>query len=100
LDDLASGQITPDEAQKIFDAALSAGQVGLGEGVGMNNAEYTAHCQGVWFSELARWRKKGWPEKCARCGRRIDVPNFGWIAKETKPDGDHFLQHIDCPPKR
>ena len=99
LDELGQKTISPEEAQGIFDAVLDAGQMGLGEGVGMSRTEYTAHGHGVWFDELAGWRKNGWPDTCVVCGEKIDVPKFGWIAKELGPDQDHFLKHIECPTK-
>lgn len=97
LSELGEGKISPEEAQKIFDATLDAGKMGLGDGLGMSNAEYTAYCHAVGLAEIAKWRKDGWPDKCAVCGERIDVPNFGWMAKELGPDQDHVLEHIQCP---
>lgn len=97
LQELAKGKISPEEAQQIFDAVLHDGKMGLGEGVGMDNAEYTANCHGVGLPELAKWRKDGWPDECVVCGEHIDVPNFGWMAKELGPDQDHVLEHVQCP---
>ena len=98
LDELRRKLISPKEAQSLFDAVLDSGEMGLGEGVGMSKAEYTADCQGVSLEELAAWRKNGWPNKCPLCGKLIDVPKFGWLSKEV---GDkHVLEHITCPAKR
>lgn len=96
LDELARGKISPKEAQRIHDEALAAGTIGLGEGLGMSNAEYTAHCHGVWFNELAKWRQNGWPTTCAACGKSIDVSKFGWMAREAGRH-KHVLEHIECP---
>lgn len=96
LDELARGEITANQAQLIHDDALAAGAIGLGEGLGMSNVEYTAYAQGVGLPEIAKWRQSGWPSKCVVCGGGLEAAKFGWMAKEIGPD-KHALEHIECP---
>lgn len=54
----------------------------VSENIGMNNYEYTAHCQGIDIETLVRWRYKGWPNKCAITNKSFDYKNYGWLVQE------------------
>ncbi len=96
LELLGSGQMSLASAEAEYDRVMDPGEgADPRTALCMSRAEWTAFAQGVWFDELARWRKKGWPEECQRCGRKIAVDTFGWLAKEM--DSEHRLVHVRCP---
>ncbi len=97
LRELADGAVSPEEAERIYDAIMNAGKMDFAEALGLNTLEATAYGYGVEFPELAKWRKEGWPNKCALCGKSIDIPNGGWMAKEFGPKFEHALEHLACP---
>ena len=36
------------------------------------------------FETLAKWRYKGWPQKCCKTGATFDYKKYYWIATELK----------------
>lgn len=63
--------------------------------LGLSRVELTAHGQGASWTEIAHWRRGGWPPACVVCGRSINVDRFGWRVVEL--DGAAQLKHIRCP---
>ena len=95
LDELSKGTISPEQAERIYDDVMDSGKVDFAEALSLSKMEATAFGHGVGLPELAKWRLKGWPSKCVACGRAIEVPQYGWMAKEINPD-HHVLEHITC----
>lgn len=89
-------QLTEEGADSILDRILDSAQAEKVESLlALSRAEWTAHCHGATFSDLARWRYHGWPTQCAACGREINVADFGW--KVVEVGGFSNLKHIRCP---
>jgi len=94
---IIDGTMTFDEAFDMYDKLMDSDYEGdIGEALGLSAIENTAWAHGVWFDELADWRKNGWPNKCAICGKEIVVENWGWFAREIDDGESHELVHIDC----
>jgi len=94
---IIEGSLTLDEAYDEFDRVLESDHGGkVPELLGLTKIEYTANCHSVGLDELAEWRKNGWPNKCAICGKKIVIENWGWFAREINDGESHELVHIDC----
>ena len=84
------GEISLDEAYDIFDSIIEdkdgnykdGEEIPILELTGMDNYEYTAFCQGAGLEDLVKWRYEGWPNVCARTGRKFDYKKYGWLVKE------------------
>lgn len=61
----------------------------------LSDIEWTAKVQGADWGDVARWRYKGWPKKCPKCGADLNVRQFGW--RVLYIDDAAFLAHIRCP---
>lgn len=94
--ELAEGKISPKQAEEIYISFMDSDQGDVSGAFCLSKIEATAFLHGVGLPELAQWRKHGWPNKCILCGKALDVPKFGWMAKEIGPDR-HALEHIECP---
>lgn len=95
LDEICSARMRLDEAEELYDEIMDSDVGGdLAELLGLSSEEWTAFGQGVWFDELAEWRKNGWPHKCVLCGEDIVLKSFGWLVLER--DGVSCLRHIEC----
>lgn len=99
LKELMDGAVSPDEAERIYDAIMDDGKMDFAEALGLSNTEATAYGYGVPFDELAKWRRDGWPNNCVACGGVIDVSRGGWIPKEHGREPHHALKHLQCPAK-
>ena len=96
LSKLAANEMSLEEVETEYDRMMDASiDLDPREALGLSNAEWTAFAQGVWFDELAAWRKSGWPAVCAECAYSIDVNAFGWLARGRGER--HELIHIECP---
>jgi hypothetical protein len=96
LFELYHGKISSDEAYDIFDEAVGSHIVEFPEYLGFDPTEWTAICHAMSLGTVARWRYEGWPDVCTICGKKIDVPNYGWLATEEK--GKAWLDHTTCIP--
>ncbi len=71
---LVSNEMSLEEVESEYDRVMeSADGPRPGDALCLTGAEWTAFSQGVWFDELAQWRKDGWPTSCERCGAAIEV---------------------------
>jgi hypothetical protein len=97
LDDLIRGRISPTDADDLCSLVLAdtSSTVPAYEFMGMSRKEWTACAHGAEFSEVAKWRANGWPNKCFKCDGLIVSDNYGWIA--THHDGELQLKHVVCP---
>ena len=92
---LSNGEMSLEEAEAEYERVMdSSEKLDPRMALCLSREEWTAFAQGVWFDELAEWRKSGWPSTCVRCGRRLDVDAFGWLAQEV--EGNHELVHVEC----
>jgi len=96
LKEVATGALTEEQIHAIVHAACQLG-VGVEAALMLSHTEWTAHCHGVWFSDLAKWRYHGWPNHCVNCGKEIDVERFGWMANEVDNEGCPAMKHAVCP---
>lgn len=102
LHELNEGLLTPEEAQEMLDRFLDhPGEPGTADTqdvetfFGFSRLEWTAYGQGAQLSDIADWRKNGWPSRCKNCGGAIDVEKFGWFV--VKSGGLITLRHVKCP---
>ncbi len=96
LNEIFERKVTIEQADELLASILSSPEAGRAESLlMMTRPEWTAHVHGATFEELASWRYLGWPSQCMRCGREIEVANFGW--KVVDVDGVSVLRHIQCP---
>ena len=96
LKEVAQGILSDEEADNLLDGILDSDQAAHAETLlCLSRAEWTAHCQGALWSEIANWRLGGWPAKCSKCDGEIHVEKFGWRVIEL--DGTSILKHIRCP---
>jgi len=94
---LIDGSMSLQEVEDKYDNIMESHDGGmLYDLLGISKAESTAFGHGLWFDELAEWRKNGWPNKCAICGKEIVIENWGWFAREINDGESHELVHIDC----
>lgn len=94
--EVARHQLTEEEAESVLDKILDSDEAKNAEALlALSRAEWTAHCQGATFTDLADWRYHGWPIQCTECGQEISIDKFGWkiidVADVSK------LRHIRCP---
>lgn len=102
LNELNEGSLTEQMANAILDDLLEtppssdpSATVDLEKLLGFSRAEWTAFGHGALLSEVAEWRRSGWPRQCAVCGGDIIPENFGWLVMDV--EGHSRLKHIVCP---
>ena len=96
LSELAAGTESLHDVERVYDEIMDSSDAPrVRELLGLSSEEWTAFCHGVWFDELARWRAHGWPNKCAKCGRDIEIGAYGWTARESGEQ--HEMIHLVCP---
>ncbi|MBR7980694.1 hypothetical protein [Burkholderia cenocepacia] len=98
LGDLASGRLTPKEAEDVYDFYmdnLSKTDPPAPEMMGFSKKEWTAYAHGAPFEVIAQWRTHEWPDKCFVCGKAIVSDDYGWFVR--KHEGEYALRHIICP---
>lgn len=88
-------RLTAEQADEFLAHVLDSPEAGKAESLLMlTRPEWTAHGHGSTLEELARWRYRGWPTRCIRCSREIEIDKFGW--KVVDVDGVSALSHIQC----
>jgi len=96
LDDLIGGRVSAQQAEQalgeVLDYSLAAD---VPNELGFSRAEWTAYAYGASLSELASWRRDGWPDRCIVCSNQIEIDRFGWIVIEVM--GASRLKHVSCP---
>lgn len=100
LDDLIKGRLSPEDAESMYDFYmdnLTDADPPIAEMLNFSKKEWTAHAHGAPFQAIARWRDRGWPDRCFICGGEIIPDEFGWFPREH--DGEYGLRHIVCPNK-
>ena len=96
LDEILTGALSEDDADAVLDAILDSSEAPNAEALlGLSRIEWTAHGHGAMWTEIAHWRRDGWPSVCVACGRSIQAERFGWRVVEV--DGRAQLKHIRCP---
>ena len=96
LAEISAGAATLHDVEEFYNSVMESSDAErVAELLGLSRQEWTAFGHGVWFDELARWRRDGWPTVCGRCGGIVDVERFGWLAV-NHGDG-HRLEHVVCP---
>ncbi|GAB3254585.1 hypothetical protein GCM10027296_22890 [Chitinimonas naiadis] len=96
LREVSEKKLSESDAEQVLESLLDSPQAAEIETLlGFSRTEWTAYGQGALISELASWRKNGWPALCLVCGAKIDIGKFGWrvIEKEERTG----LKHIRCP---
>jgi hypothetical protein len=95
------GEITPQEAEHIFDDVIA--QIHHGaippeweSYFCMSRYEATARLHGASFAQIATCRYDGWPTECCNCGMPLDYRLFGWWFMRDSDDASR-LRHITCP---
>ena len=89
LNKIISGDISIQDAEQIMDEVINkfhCDQIDLypQDEMCLNNYEWTAIGFGISLEVLAKWRKNGWPNKCANCGKKIDYKQYGWRIVKNK----------------
>jgi hypothetical protein len=93
---ILAGRLSDEGADDVLDAILDSSEAPNAESLlGLSRVEWTAHGHGALWTEIARWRRHGWPSTCVACGRPIDVDRFGWRVVEIEEVSQ--LKHIRCP---
>ena len=93
---ILAGTLSDEGADDVLDAILDSSEAPNAESLlGLSRVEWTAHGHGALWTEIARWRRHGWPSTCVACGRPIDVDRFGWRVVEIEEVSQ--LKHIRCP---
>lgn len=96
LEAILFGTLSDEDADDVLGEILDSTEAPNAEALlGLSRVEWTAHGQGALWSEIARWRREGWPSACLACGRPINVERFGWRIVEV--GGMSRLKHIRCP---
>lgn len=96
LNDIADQKLDEVEAQRIISESLrSAEAANTAHWMGFSRTEWTAFGQGAGLSEIASWRRFGWPTICKICSAPIEVNSFGWQLVDV--DGVSRLRHVRCP---
>ena len=97
LDDMITARLSPEDAEKIYDIYmdnLTEVDPPITELLGFSKKELTAHAHGAPFEVIAKWRDRGWPDRCFICGGRIVSDDFGWFPRWH--NGEYGLRHIVC----
>ncbi|MDP9897879.1 hypothetical protein [Variovorax ginsengisoli] len=96
LNEVHHGSLNEDEADLIFDSIIeSEFSAEVASLLNLTRHEWTAKAQGANWRTLASWRYSGWPENCARCGKKLNYLDFGWwVISEGETQ---ILKHIKCP---
>jgi hypothetical protein len=98
LDEIADRKLSEDDARSLISDVLSStAAASVASRLGFSRIEWTAFAQGAGLSEIASWRRCGWPSDCQVCGDPIEIENFGWFI--FYKNGNSRLRHIRCPGK-
>jgi hypothetical protein len=96
LNELAEGILSEAEADTVLDGILDSVNASDAEALlCLSRIEWTAHGHGALWTEIANWRRGGWPTRCSSCGFEIHAAEFGWRIIEL--NGTSSLKHIRCP---
>jgi hypothetical protein len=64
----------------------------------LDKYETTALIHTTPYSQVAKWRYEGWPDKCIICHNPLDYKKWHWLYYEEN-EIINGLAHIDCLPK-
>jgi hypothetical protein len=92
LEMVINGEISDDEACDLADMVLErfhSGEIKVPpmEELNLDEYEWTAVGFGISWTELAKWRKYGWPKQCFNCGKEINYKDYGWMISDDKLKG-------------
>ncbi len=94
IDEVQKGIITAGIAEALCEEAIAHyDHLYLGSAFGLTEAEATAFLQGANITQLVKWRVRGWPDHCSRCGMALVVEDYGWVVSDGAEDQ---LLHVNC----
>jgi hypothetical protein len=99
LEKLNSGEFTIEQVEKFYEEILNSPNADqLYSLLCLTKVESTAFLHGVPFEVLAKWRKTGMIDVCAKCGGKIALDKYGWRIKEHDDVENLFtIYHYQCP---
>lgn len=77
LKELAEGILSEEEADDVLNGILDSGHASDAEALlCLSRIEWSAHGHRALWTEIANWRRGGWPAKCSSCGCKIHVEDL------------------------